>query len=98
MFFLAFDFLSVPRGHSVFSSPPQRPMTSDFKGFLSQILSITLFCAIFILEKEPVFPFLMLSAKQGNYWYHFYNVFGMARSLAGDWTQDLPHSKLALYH
>ena len=30
---------------------------------------------ILILEKEPVFPFSMLSAKQGNYWYHFYNVF-----------------------
>ena len=27
---------------------------------------------ILILEKEPVFPFSMLSAKQGNYWYHFY--------------------------
>ena len=26
---------------------------------------------ILILEKEPVFPFSMLSAKQGNYWYHF---------------------------
>ena len=36
---------------------------------------------ILILEKEPVFPFSMLSAKQGNYWYHFYNVFGMTRSL-----------------
>ena len=22
----------------------------------------------------------MFSAKQGNYWYHFYNVFGMTRS------------------
>ena len=35
----------------------------------------------------------MLSAKQGHYWYHFYNVFGMTQSLAG----DLPHSKPALY-
>jgi len=34
----------------------------------------------------------MLSAKQGNYWYHFYNVFGMTRSLTGDWTRDLSHS------
>ena len=34
-------FLSVLRGHSVSSSPQQRPMTSDFEGFLSQILSIT---------------------------------------------------------
>ena len=44
-----------------------------------------IFCPIFILQKEPVFPFLMLSAKQGNYWYHFYNVFGMTQSLTGDW-------------
>ena len=39
---------------------------------------------IFILQKEPVFPFVMLCAKQGHYWYHFYNVFGMTRSLTGD--------------
>ena len=25
----------------------------------------------------------MFSAKQGHYWYHFYNVFGMTRSLTG---------------
>ena len=49
---------------------------------LSQsLIIIYYFCPILILEKEPVFPFLMLSAKQGNYWYHFYNVFGMMRSL-----------------
>ena len=56
------------------------------------------FYPILNLEKEPVFPFLMSSAKQGNYWYHFYNVFGMTRSLTGDWTRDLPHSKPAQYH
>jgi len=27
---------------------------------------------------------LMLSAKLGHYWYHFYSVFGMTRSLTGD--------------
>jgi len=32
-------------------------------------VSITYF-PILILEKEPVFLFLMSSAKQGNYWYH----------------------------
>ena len=53
---------------------------------------------ILILEKEPVFPFLMLSAKKGNYWYHFYHIFGMMGSLTGDWTLDLPHLKPALYH
>ena len=56
------------------------------------------FCPILILQKEPVFPYLMLSAKQGNPWYHFYNVFGMMPSMTGDWTRDLPHSKPALYH
>ena len=49
-------------------------------------------------EKEPVFLFLMISAKQGSYWYHFYNVFGMKWSLTGDWTRDLSHSKPARYH
>ena len=44
-----------------------------------------------ILEKEKVFSFLMLSAKQGNFWYYFYNVFGMIRFLTGDWTRDLPN-------
>jgi len=36
----------------------------------------------------------MFSAKQGHYWYHFYNFFGMTRPLTGDWT----HSKPALHH
>ena len=53
---------------------------------------------ILLIEKEPVFPVWMLSAQQGNYWYHFYNVFSMTRSLIGDWTRDLRHSKPALFH
>ena len=31
----------------------------------------------YFLRKSQYFPFSMLSAKQGNYWHHFYNVFGM---------------------
>ena len=57
--------LSVLRGHSVFSSPPQRPMTSDFEGFSIPDLIHYIYFPILILE--PVFPFLMFSAKQGNY-------------------------------
>ena len=41
--FFSVRLLLVLRGHSIFSSPPQRPMTSDFEGFLYQILSITFF-------------------------------------------------------
>ena len=73
-------------------------MSSDFEGFSIPDFSHYIYFPILILEKEPVFPFLMFSAKQGNYWYHFYNVFGNTRSLTGDWTRDLPHSKPALYH
>ena len=36
---------------------------------------------ILILEKEP---FSMMGAKRGNYWYDFYNVFGMTGALTGD--------------
>ena len=48
------------------------------------------------MTKSQYFPFWMVSAKQGHYWYHFYNAFDMTRSLNGDWTRDLPHSKPAL--
>ena len=82
-------FCVVIRG---FSSPPQLPMTSDFEGFSIPVFIHYIFVPILILEKEPVFPYLMFSAKQGNYLVPFYNVFGKTRSLTGDWTRDLPHS------
>ena len=52
----------------------------------------------YLNSSERASMFLMFSAKQAHYWYHFYNVFGMRRSLTGDWTRDLPHSMPALYH
>ena len=48
LYFFSVRLLSVLRGHSFYSSPPQRPMTFDYEGF-----SIPDF--ILILEKEPVF-------------------------------------------
>ena len=47
--------VSVLRGHSVFSSPPQRPMTSDFEGFSIPDFIHYIFFPILILQKEPVF-------------------------------------------
>ena len=96
-FFLAFDFCRFclvmrffhPRNNG------QWPPTS--KDFYTRSYLLHYFL-ILILDKEPVFPFSVLSAKHGNYWYQFYNVFSMTRSLTGDWTRDLPHSKPALYH
>ena len=81
-----------------FSFPPQRSMTSDYEGFSIPYFIHYIYFPILILWKEPVFSFWMLSAKQGHYCYHFYNVFGMTPSLTGDWTRDLPHSMPALYH
>ena len=34
------------------------------------------------MRKSQYFPFWMFSAKQGHYWYHFYNVFGMTSTPA----------------
>ena len=67
LFFFSIRILSVMRGHSVFSSSSQRPMTSDFEGFSIPDFIHYIYFPILILEKEPVFPFLMSSAKQGNY-------------------------------
>ena len=49
------------------TSMPQ-PLTS--KHFYPRFYPL-LFFPILIIEKKPVYPFLMLSAKQGHYWYHF---------------------------
>jgi len=42
-------------------------MTSDFEGFSIPDFVHYIYFPILILEKEPVFPFSMFSAKQGNY-------------------------------
>ena len=47
--------LSVLRGHSFFSTPPQRPMT--YEGFSIPDCIHYICFPILILEKEPVFPF-----------------------------------------
>ena len=76
--------LSVLRGHSVFSSPQQRPMISDFEGFSIPDFIHYIYFPIFILEKEPVFSFLNVQCSTRALLVSFYNVFGMTRSLTGD--------------
>ena len=82
--FLAFDFCQfcvvIRFFHTCHNC--QCPQTS--KDFLSQIVSITFIFLSSFLRKSQYFSFLMVSAKQGHYWYHFQNVFGMTRSLTGD--------------
>ena len=57
--FFRVRLLSVLRGHSVFfSSPPQRPMTSNIEGFSIPDFIHYIYFPILILEKEPVFPLL----------------------------------------
>ena len=56
---------SVLHGCLFFPSPAT--MANDFEDFLSKILSYYIFVlAIIIFENEPVFPYLMLSVKQGK--------------------------------
>ena len=51
----------------VFSSPPQRPMISDFEGFLYQILSITLFSYLNSWERASTyFPFQCWVLNKGT--------------------------------
>ena len=92
LLFLAFDFCRFCAIIRFFHPCHNGQWPPTSKDFYTRSYPLHYFL-ILILEKEPVFPFSMLSAKQGNYWYHFYNVFGMTRSLTGDWTQEIPHSK-----
>ena len=57
-FFFSVRLLSVLRGHLFFSSPSQRPMTSDFEGFSIPDFIHYIYLTILILEKEPVFSLL----------------------------------------
>ena len=52
-FFFNFNvrLLSVLRGHSVFSSPPQQPLTSDFEGFSIPDFIHYIYFPILILEQ-----------------------------------------------
>ena len=53
--FISVLLLSFPRGHSVFASLPQRPMTFDFEGFSIPDFIHYICFPIIILHKEPVF-------------------------------------------
>ena len=53
--FFSVRLLSVLRGHSGFSSPPQLPVTSDFEVFTIPDLIHYIYFPILIIEKEPVF-------------------------------------------
>ena len=81
-FFFSVRLLSVLHGHSVFSSPPQRPMTSDFEGFSIPDFIHYIYFPILILEKEPVFSLLNAECQtMERLGYHFYNDCDMTRSL-----------------
>ena len=62
---MAFDFC-----HRFFHPRHNGQWTPTLKDFLSQILSITFFSYLNSWERASI-SLLMLSVKQGNYWYHF---------------------------
>ena len=51
IFILAFDIVSVLRGHSVFSSPPQRLRRISIPDFIRYIVVLSLF-----FRKSQYFP------------------------------------------
>ena len=56
--FFSVRLLSVLCGHSVFSSPPQRPMTSDVEGFFyHRLYPLNLFSYHNSWERASIFPF-----------------------------------------
>ena len=76
--------------------PPK--MTFYFEGLSSQILPITYFSSYLKSWERAIISLQMLSAKQGNYWYHFFIVSLVGR---GPWLGIKPgplHSKPALSH
>ena len=98
--FFSIWLLSVLRGHSVFSSPPQRPITSDFEGFSIPDFIHYIYFPILILEKEPViFPLECSVLNKGTTG----TIFITSLVWRGPWLgiepgTSLPHSKPALYH
>ena len=56
--FFSVRLLSVLRGHSVFSPPPQQPMTSDFEGFsIPDVIHYIYFSYLNSWERASIFPF-----------------------------------------
>ena len=80
--------VSVLRGHSFFSFPPQSPMTSDFNGnFLPRFYPLLILSNLNSCERASISLLpgnLEFLKMKRNYWYHFYNLFGMTQSLAVD--------------
>ena len=93
--FFSYRLLSVLRGHSIFIPATTANDLRLRRIFLSQILSITLILFSYFNSWERA---SISTLRKGTTWYNFYNVFGMTRSLSGDWPRDLPHSMPALYH
>ena len=92
LFLLAFDFCQFCVVIRFFIPATTANDLRLWRIFYPRFYPLHFFSYLNSSERAPVFPFLMLSAKQGNNWYHFDNVFGMMQSLTGDWTRDLPHS------
>ena len=72
--FFSVRLLSVLRGHSVFSSPPQRPMPSDFEGFsipgfIHYIYFPILILVLYETRPNTVAAFLF---KRRIRWFHLF--------------------------
>ena len=66
-FFFSVRLLSVLRGYSFFSSPPQRPITSDFEEFFyPRFYPLHLFSYLIFWERASILPFECSVLNKGS--------------------------------
>ena len=93
VFFVFFSvrLLSVLRGHSFFSSPPQLPMTWLPRIFYPRFYPLHLFSYLNFWERASIECSVLNKGTTGT-------IFITSLVWRGPWTRDLPHLKPALYH
>ena len=61
------------------------PIPSLFAGYSCCFFRVRLLSVLRGHSRASISLF-NVDVKQRNYWYHFYNIFGMTQPLTGDWT------------
>ena len=87
---------SLPYGPPVNTDIDYYLIFSDFFILNCKYCNVSL--AIFVRRSEASACLIILSTKQGNHWYHFFNAFGMARPEFEPTTPDPEAGVLALSH
>ena len=77
LFFLVFDFCRFCVIIRFFHPRLKGQWPPTSKDFYTRSYPLHLFSYLSSWERASIFPFQCWVLNKGNYWYHFYNVFGM---------------------